>query len=98
MAIFIIILLIIFVIAATIAFKDGEGEGIGTLFSILAITFAIILYLGIDARDEVIESYQKEIKLELPEEIYLAKQGDTLYIDKRTKDSIYLGFRKFKTE
>lgn len=41
---------------------------------------------------------KQSVKLDLPEEIYLAKPGDTLYVTERTKDSIYLGFKYFKKE
>lgn len=37
-----------------------------------------------------------KIKLDLPEEIYLARKGDTLYVNERTKDTIKLGYKPLK--
>lgn len=62
--------------------------------AIIGLIFIIISLLCYNSI--IIDEIKSEIKLDLPEEIYLAKPGDTLYVTERTKDSIYLGFKYFK--
>lgn len=90
-----LIILVLGIILLTIGIcNEFEGfQFLGTIISVVAITAITLNYYE---QEEKIESFNKEIKIDLPEEIYEARKGDTLYINKRTKDSIYLGFKPIK--
>ncbi len=65
--------------------EEGLSIGIGVSFIIAGITLNILMF------KELTENPQ--IKTSLPETIYESRKGDTLYIQKRTKDSLYLEFK-----
>lgn len=57
--------------------------------TILAIfTLFLVIFLVVD----VLETRKKRQFVDLPEEISLAVVGDTLIVEKNTKDSLILGF------
>lgn len=86
------ILFICSLLCAILNWMNDENIFIGIFLTFLTIFFGIGIYEMYTS--EIEDKYN--IKTELPEEIYLTKPGDTLYITKRTKDSIYLGFKPIK--
>lgn len=89
--IFISIVMIVFGVVSIMLNTESGGPPIISMFSLVTI----VCFIGLLAAALHIEDRRKEnLKVDLPEEIFLARERDTLYINKRTKDSIYLGFRQ----
>lgn len=92
-----IIIIILFLLTLTSLvvnlYKD-ESEFVSSILTILTVFFLT----GIIIIVKDINKNENNIKVDLPEEIYQVRSGDTLYITKRTKDSIYLGFKQLKKE
>jgi len=56
----------------------------------------VIILSGITIGNKLLKP--KVITVNLPEEISQAKENDTLYIVRKTKDTIYIGFRNYKNK
>jgi len=63
---------------------------------LLYVIVLIGILIGIIFKPKIYSNKTVQYKIDLPEEISLAKTNDTLYINKITKDSIYLGFKPNK--
>lgn len=88
-----IILLIIIFIWGILLFFTSDQEDIGMKILSLIFIGLPIWCIGVE-----IERSNEVIHADYPEEIYQCREGDTLYINKRTKDSIYLGFKPIKKD
>lgn len=87
-AIIFLILGVMLIIASCVESETG--------FAVLGL-LCVIIFMSL----MIISSKQRrdlELKIDLPEEIDQARKGDTLYILKTTRDSIYLGFKPIKTK
>ena len=95
-AIILIVISIIFIICGFIIIFEEFLGGFTLLFLGLLLGYSGINM--INGRITQLENkYKPKVyKIDLPEEISLAKTNDTLYINKITKDSIYLGFKSNK--
>lgn len=93
---------IIFLICFTtfaVLINENEGDHPMTALAFIIGTVSFFLYcINLYNYSKEMNQYRESIKVDLPKEIYEAAKGDTLYINKKTKDSIYLGFKSIKTE
>lgn len=89
-----IVLIICIIVFITTA---GDDDKPITLISFILGMFSFVASCGSSFKNyEELYNHRCNMKVDLPEEIYLSRPGDTLYINKRTKDSIYLGFKPIK--
>lgn len=95
----IIIVLILFAICCTVfglfTFKE-DGHGIDMVAAIFVIIFGFFIIRVTSSLLNRLKVYESNIQVDLPEEIYEARAGDTLYVNERTKDTIHLGFKPLK--
>jgi len=95
--IILIILAVLIILAAIIIVYDESVEtGIGSILLALFLGFIGIMMINSYIINLENKCKPKVYKIDLPEEISLAKTNDILYINKITKDSIYLGFKPNK--
>lgn len=87
-----VVIIIVGIILVALAAEKKDGSLGASGFVLLLFSLGILLVYTNAIHDKLNE-YEIQPKLDLPEEIYMSRPGDTLYINKRTKDSIYLGFR-----
>src|SRR5690349_8118307 len=80
-------LAIIFMLVESIFDTEGVCGVISLIFLFIGISIGTIGYFSLQSNES------SKYKIDLPEEIENVKSGDTLFVNKKIKDSIYLGFK-----